>query len=80
PIYERLESGRGTPEDLDTLLDIADVLFGKSFCALGDGAAMPVKSSIEYFRDEYIAHLDGGCPFDPKASMYVAGGSRGGAA
>ncbi|GFG68741.1 NADH-quinone oxidoreductase subunit NuoF [Mycolicibacter senuensis] len=80
PIYERLETGRGTPEDLDTLLDIADVLFGKSFCALGDGAAMPVKSSIEYFRDEYIAHLDGGCPFDPKASMFVPNGSDGGAA
>lgn len=79
PIYERLETGRGTPEDLDTLLDIADVLFGKSFCALGDGAAMPVKSSIEYFRDEYIAHLDGGCPFDPKASMFVPNGAEGGA-
>ncbi|MEB3032120.1 NADH-quinone oxidoreductase subunit NuoF [[Mycobacterium] nativiensis] len=80
PIYERLETGRGTPEDLDTLLDIADVLFGKSFCALGDGAAMPVKSSIEYFRDEYIAHLEGGCPFDPKASMFVPNGAGGGAA
>lgn len=72
PIYERLETGRGTREDLDTLLDIADVLFGKSFCALGDGAAMPVQSSIRYFRDEYIAHVEqGGCPFDPAASMFV---------
>jgi len=72
PIYERLETGRGTREDLDTLLDIADVLFGKSFCALGDGAAMPVQSSIRYFRDEYIAHVEQGrCPFDPAASMFV---------
>jgi NADH-quinone oxidoreductase subunit F len=72
PIYERLETGRGTKQDLDTLLDIADVLFGKSFCALGDGAAMPVQSSIEYFRDEYIAHVEqGGCPFDPNASIFV---------
>jgi NADH-quinone oxidoreductase subunit F len=81
PIYERLETGRGTSEDLDTLLDIADVLFGKSFCALGDGAAMPVQSSIQYFRGEYVAHVEqGGCPFDPKASMYVPGVSRGGSA
>jgi NADH-quinone oxidoreductase subunit F len=75
PIYERLETGRGTQEDLDTLLDIADVLFGKSFCALGDGAAMPVQSSIRYFRDEYIAHVEGGgCPFDPRDSMLTANG------
>ena len=80
PIYERLETGRGTVEDLDTLLDIADVLDGKSFCALGDAAAMPVKSSIRYFRDEYIAHVEqGGCPFDAQASMHVPNGNGGAA-
>ena len=74
-IYERLETGKGTREDLDTLLDIADVLFGKSFCALGDGAAMPVMSSLQYFRDEYVAHIEqGGCPFDPFESMLMANG------
>ncbi|MGK2880901.1 MAG: NADH-quinone oxidoreductase subunit NuoF [Mycobacterium sp.] len=71
-IYERLETGRGTEEDIDKLLDISDAIFGKSFCALGDGAASPVLSSIKYFRDEYLAHLDGGCPFDPHASMLAA--------
>jgi NADH-quinone oxidoreductase subunit F len=68
-IYERLETGRGTGADLDKLLDIADAINGKSFCALGDGAASPILSSVKYFRDEYVAHLDGGCPFDPHASM-----------
>ena len=43
---------------------------------LGDGAASPIMSSIKYFRDEYVAHLDGGCPFDPHASMLD--GDRGG--
>ena len=83
-IYERLETGAGGQErsdpgkvgageaDLDKLLDISDAIFGKSFCALGDGAASPVLSSIKYFRDEYVAHLDGGCPFDPHASMLAA--------
>jgi NADH-quinone oxidoreductase subunit F len=83
-IYERLEegpggqersnSGRGgaSEEDLDKLLDIADAIMGKSFCALGDGAASPIISSLKYFRAEYEAHLDGGCPFDPYASMLTA--------
>jgi NADH-quinone oxidoreductase subunit F len=63
-IYERLENGEGTEEDLDTLLDLSDNILGRSFCALGDGAASPVMSSIKYFRDEYLAHLTGrGCPF-----------------
>jgi NADH-quinone oxidoreductase subunit F len=71
-IYERLETGRGTEADIDKLLDVADTIFGKSFCALGDGAASPIISSIKFFRDEYVAHLDGGCPFDPHASMLAA--------
>jgi NADH-quinone oxidoreductase subunit F len=71
-IYERLETGQAGAADLDKLLDIADAINGKSFCALGDGAASPILSSIKFFRDEYVAHLDGGCPFDPHASMLAA--------
>jgi NADH-quinone oxidoreductase subunit F len=71
-IYERLETGSGTEVDLEKLLDIADAINGKSFCALGDGAASPIISSVKFFRDEYLAHLDGGCPFDPLASMLHA--------
>jgi NADH-quinone oxidoreductase subunit F len=71
-IYERLETGLGTEDDIQKLLDISDTIFGKSFCALGDGAASPILSSIEFFRDEYVAHLDGGCPFDPHASTLMA--------
>jgi NADH-quinone oxidoreductase subunit F len=71
-IYERLEAGRADEQDIEKLLDISDAINGKSFCALGDGAASPVLSSIKYFRDEYVAHLDGGCPFDPHASMLAA--------
>ena len=49
--------GGGTDDDIDKLLDISDTIFGKSFCALGDGAASPIMSSIKYFRDEYVAHV-----------------------
>ncbi len=71
-IYERLETGRAGEEDLDKLLDISDAILGKSFCALGDGAASPIMSSLTHFRAEYEAHLSGGCPFDPRAAMLNA--------
>ena len=71
-IYARLESGQAQAADLDKLLDISDAILGKSFCALGDGAASPIMSSLKYFRDEYVAHLNGGCPFDPHAATIFA--------
>jgi NADH-quinone oxidoreductase subunit F len=78
-ILRRLEQGRGSEEDLEKLLDISDNILGRSFCALGDGATSPITSSLEFFRDEYIAHLtQGGCPFDPAASTVF--GSEQGAA
>jgi NADH-quinone oxidoreductase subunit F len=70
-----LESGKGSEADLDKLLDICDNLVGRSFCALGDAAGMPVISSIKRFRDEYIEHFTrGGCPFDPAASTLFGAG------
>ena len=69
----RLEKGQGEEKDLETLLDQCDNILGRSFCALGDGATAPITSSIEHFRDEYIAHFEqGGCPFDPAASTLFA--------
>lgn len=70
----RLENGQGSEADLDQLLDQCDNILGRSFCALGDGATSPVSSSIQHFRDEYLAHLaHGGCPFDPAKSTAWAG-------
>jgi len=72
-ILERLENGEGSEADLEKLLDICDNILGRSFCAFGDGATSPITSSIEYFRDEYIAHLAlGRCPFDREASSLFA--------
>ncbi|WP_246004748.1 NADH-quinone oxidoreductase subunit NuoF [Nocardioides marmorisolisilvae] len=69
----RLEQGQGSAEDLDLLVDQCDNILGRSFCALGDGATSPITSSIQYFREEYLAHLEqGGCPFDPEASTVFA--------
>jgi NADH-quinone oxidoreductase subunit F len=70
---QRLENGDGTEEDLELLLDQCDNILGRAFCALGDGATSPIMSSIEFFRDEYLAHFEhGGCPFDPLASALFA--------
>jgi NADH-quinone oxidoreductase subunit F len=63
-IYERFENGTATLEDVETLLDLSDNILGRAFCALGDGATGPVTSSIKYFRDEYVRHVEGhGCPY-----------------
>ena len=61
------------PISAQVLLDQCDNIFGRSFCALADGAVSPIQSSIKYFRDEYLQHLtEGGCPFDPAASTLFA--------
>jgi NADH-quinone oxidoreductase subunit F len=66
---ERLEQGKGTDADLETILDVGSNIMGRAFCALGDAVPVPITSAIQYFRDEIIQHQkDGGCPFDPAAS------------
>jgi NADH-quinone oxidoreductase subunit F len=73
-VLQRLEDGQGTLEDIDTLLDTAGNILGRAFCALGDGAASPIQSSIAHFRDEYVAHVEGhGCPL---ASTRVLAGAH----
>ena len=66
---ERLEQGKGTDEDLETILDVGDNIIGRAFCALGDAVPVPITSAVKYFRDEIIQHQkEGGCPFDPAAT------------
>jgi NADH-quinone oxidoreductase subunit F len=73
-ILDRLERGVGSERDIQTLLDTCDNIFGRSFCALGDGATSPIVSGVQYFRDEFVAHYEQGrCPL---ASVAVGQGSR----
>jgi NADH-quinone oxidoreductase subunit F len=68
-LLQNLEDGKGSEADLDKLLDICSNITGRAFCALGDSIEPSVKSSIAFFRDEYLEHQrNGGCPFDPAAS------------
>jgi NADH-quinone oxidoreductase subunit F len=57
-VLGRITQGKGKPEDLDTLEDLAGVLSTGALCALGQTAANPVMSTLRYFRDEYIAHIE----------------------
>ena len=77
-VLKDLESGKGTEADLDKLLDLCDNIMGRSFCALADGAASPIISSLKYFRQEYLDHLTiGACPFDPTAAtLFESAGVR----
>lgn len=52
-VLERILSGRGRREDLRMLDQVCDQIFGRSFCALGDGATSPIKSALKYFSDEF---------------------------
>jgi NADH-quinone oxidoreductase subunit F len=54
-ILERIVAGDGTPEDLDTLLEIADNMTGKTICVLSDSCATPVVSGINKFRGDFEA-------------------------
>jgi NADH-quinone oxidoreductase subunit F len=57
-ILGRITRGQGKLEDLDTLEDLAGILSAGALCALGQTAANPVMSTLRYFRDEYIAHIE----------------------
>ncbi len=54
-ILRRIEDGRGSEEDLDTLLAMSRQMTGTTICVLSDSAAAPVVSSINKFKDEYMA-------------------------
>jgi len=52
-ILHRINNGRGSMEDLDTLLDVANRIEGRTICALGDAAAWPVQSFLKHYRHEF---------------------------
>jgi len=67
----RFHAGGGVAKDIDNLRYLAENMLGRTFCPLGDAAAMPVIGFVKKFREEFEAHLDGRpCPFEkhPAAS------------
>ena len=57
-VVHRIEHGQGRQEDLDLLDDVTVKIMGRTICALGDAAAMPVAAFIKHYRDEFQYHID----------------------
>jgi NADH-quinone oxidoreductase subunit F len=57
-IVNRIEHGQGRPEDLDLLNDVAGNIQGRTICALGDAAAMPVRGMLKHYMDEFAYHVE----------------------
>ncbi len=57
-VVHRIENGQGAAADLDLLDDVAAKIQGRTICALGDAAAMPVAGFVKHFRDEFQYHID----------------------
>ena len=59
-VVHRIETGKGRMEDLALLDNVADNIAGRTICALGDAAALPVKSFLKHFRSEFEYHIQHG--------------------
>jgi NADH-quinone oxidoreductase subunit F len=69
-ILVRLHESGGTRGDIDLIGDIAKNMLGRTFCPLGDAAALPTISIVEKFRSEFEEHLSGKpCPYEHASRM-----------
>jgi NADH-quinone oxidoreductase subunit F len=57
-MVNRIEHGQGRPDDLDLLDSVAGNIMGRTICALGDAAAMPVRGFLKHYRDEFAFHIE----------------------
>ncbi|PKO82174.1 MAG: NADH-quinone oxidoreductase subunit F [Betaproteobacteria bacterium HGW-Betaproteobacteria-13] len=57
-VVHRIENGLGRPDDLDLLNSVTTNIMGRTICALGDAASMPVQSFIKHFGDEFAYHIE----------------------
>jgi len=62
-MLERFHAGLGRSEDIDLVAELAKNMLGRTFCPLGDAAAMPTISIVQKFRSEFEDHLHGRCAY-----------------
>ena len=66
-ILRRIDHGKGKMDDLATLLRLCGNIAGRTVCAFGDAEIAPITSTLQYFREEYEAHIrEQRCPFRPQ--------------
>jgi NADH-quinone oxidoreductase subunit F len=68
-ILTRFDEGGGKESDIDLIGELAANMLGRTFCALGDAAAMPTGGFIAKFRDEFEAKLRQGAPAKQQAEL-----------
>lgn len=62
-LLDKITSGKGEEEDLEKIKELCDYMSSSSLCALGQTASNPVKSTMHFFMNEYVAHVrDKKCP------------------
>jgi NADH-quinone oxidoreductase subunit F len=62
-LLDRFHDGGGRSEDIPLVDELAKNMLGRTFCPLGDAAAMPTISIVKKWRHEFEEHLSGRCPF-----------------
>jgi len=62
-MLDRFHAGYGTQADITNVLELSKNMLGRTFCALGDAAAMPTISIVEKWRNEFEDHLQGRCAY-----------------
>jgi NADH-quinone oxidoreductase subunit F len=70
-MLDRFHAGYGRPKDIDLMGDLAKNMLGRTFCPLGDAAALPTISIVAKWRNEFEEHLNGRCPY--KSAEALAG-------
>jgi NADH-quinone oxidoreductase subunit F len=69
----RFHGGMGQASEIPLIHELSVNMLGRTFCALGDAAAMPTMSIVEKWRDEFEAHLDGKpCPYEHARELVTA--------
>jgi NADH-quinone oxidoreductase subunit F len=68
-LLDRFHGGFGVRSDITLIGDVAKNMLGRTFCPLGDAAAMPTISFVEKYREEFEAHLNGPCPFERTSQL-----------
>jgi NADH-quinone oxidoreductase subunit F len=70
---KRFHSGGGVMKDIDNMQYLSENMLGRTFCPLGDAAAMPTIAFVKKFRKEFEEHLDGKpCPFEKQPEAVMA--------
>ena len=71
-MLERFHAGLGRPEDIDLVAELSRNMLGRTFCPLGDAAALPTISIVQKWRNEFEDHLNGRCAYKSADALLAA--------